>query len=1026
MNLAASACPFCQPDPRRVFYRDDQVVGLWDGFPVSPGHALLVPVQHVADWFAAEPAQQQAIMAGVAVAREQIELRYGKPDGYNVGINVGAAGGQTVFHLHVHVIPRWNGDVPDPRGGVRHVIPDKANYIKDGVGAYAPPPKTLFSGGGADPLLPALKHHLDRSIAVDIAVAFTLRSGLALLRDHLLDLLERGGRLRLLTGDYLDATDPDALMLLLDLPGDVQCRVYQTTAVDGRAAVAFHPKAYLFSHADGSGAVFVGSSNLSSTALTRGVEWNHLESGPLTHHSLMQKQAAFDALFSAPQTTALNAEWISAYRVRRSVQPLSMPLDRDEAPPSVQPHEIQVEALQALQRSRSAGQRKGLVVLATGLGKTWLAAFDSLGFKRVLFVAHREEILSQALDTFRRVRPEDSLGKYNGLERAVQADVLFASVQTLARSTHLQRFAADAFDYIVIDEFHHAEARTYGVLLEHFTPQFLLGLTATPERSDGADLLTLCDDNLVYRCDVAEGIRRERLCPFVYFGVPDVADYSQITWRRGRFDEAQLSQAVQTRQRANHVIEQHRLHAGKRTLVFCVSQSHADFMSAKFSEAGLKAVAVHTGTGSAPRAASLQALREGDLAVICAVDLFNEGVDMPELDTVMMLRPTESRIVWLQQFGRGLRLSQPGKRLTVIDYIGNHRSFLLKPQALFGTFADDYKLSALLADWRSGLLQLPPGCEVHLDLQAVDILQQLLQPSSGAARLQLRYQDFLRSEGVRPTAVQLLNEGYNPAVVRAVQGSWVGFVISQGDLPEAEIAALTALRPLIDGIETTPMTRCYKMPVLLALWESGRWSQGVSLAELGAGVRRIAQHDARLAGDLKEALIDDNALRRMLRSQPIPAWVNFKSHDGRPVFEFQDGVFRCLWPIADSHREVTDAWLREIIGYRLAQYFRRAVPENGFVIRVGHNGSYPILHPLNRRAHQGLPIGLAAVRIGDESWQLKFAKVAVNVGHSADSTANDLPALLRSWFGADAGQSGTAHQVRLWRESDGWVLEPWQ
>jgi superfamily II DNA or RNA helicase len=246
----------------------------------------------------------------------------------------------------------------------------------------------------------------------------------------------------------------------------------------------------------------------------------------------------------------------------------------------------------------------------------------------------------------------------------------------------------------------------------YFKPKFLLGLTATPERTDGADLLALCDDNLVYRCDVTEGIRQGLLCPFRYFGVPDTVDYRNIPSRNKNFDQDKLSEAVATQARAANALDQYRRRCGKRTIAFCVSQYHADFMADFFRGQGISAAAVHAGATSAPRSESLEALRDGSLAMLCAVDMFNEGVDLPELDTVMMLRPTESRIIWLQQFGRGLRRSDPHKQLTVIDYIGNHRSFILEPQALFGLPPGDREVLNLLERLEQGTANLPPGCEV--------------------------------------------------------------------------------------------------------------------------------------------------------------------------------------------------------------------------------------------------------------------------------------------------------------------------
>jgi superfamily II DNA or RNA helicase len=333
------------------------------------------------------------------------------------------------------------------------------------------------------------------------------------------------------------------------------------------------------------------------------------------------------------------------------------------------------------------------VVLATGLGKTWLAAFDAsrrkaentFEFPRVLFVAHRDEILHQSMRTFRKIRPESSCARYDGSMSENQLDrieMLFASVQTLGRVEHLRKFQPDAFDYIVIDEFHHAAATTYRRLIDHFEPKFLLGLTATPERTDGGDLLGLCQENLVYRCDLVRGIQEELLSPFEYYGVPDRVDYTNIPWRSRRFDEAALTSAVSTHARAQNALEQLQRVEAKRTIGFCCSQQHADFMAEYFRKAGMRVAAVHSGPESDPRSRSLEALERGELDIVFAVDMFNEGLDIPSIDTVLMLRPTESSILWLQQFGRGLRKSEGKERLKVVDYIGNHRTFLIKLRSM--------------------------------------------------------------------------------------------------------------------------------------------------------------------------------------------------------------------------------------------------------------------------------------------------------------------------------------------------------
>jgi len=469
------------------------------------------------------------------------------------------------------------------------------------------------------------------------------------------------------------------------------------------------------------------------------------------------------------------------------------------APPAPRP--VQRDAITALEQTRLEGFRRGLVVMATGLGKTWLAAFDTARpqFRRVLFVAHREEILRQSLEVFRRVQPDADLGLYYGGAKQSGARILFAGVQTLAGN--LDHIEPDRFDYIVIDEFHHAAARSYRRVIEHFQPGFMLGLTATPDRTDSADLLALCSDNLVYECPLTEGIERGDLSPFHYFGIADDVDYAPIPWRGGRFDPAALTQAVETQERAQHALDVWREKGGGRTLAFCVTVTHADFMAEFLRSNGVAAVAVHSGLSSAPRAGSVEQLRAGELQVICTVDMFNEGLVVPEIDTVLMLRPTESPVVFLQQLGRGLRRSAGKDVLTAIDFIGNHRSFLVKPRTLLalGTglpAGTDKVLRAM----RTGDFDLPPGCLATYDVELVDILRALSRVGARSA-----LEDYCRSytdeHGYRPSAVQAYEAGYNPSSARAGYGHWFAFLDDLGLLGEQERQVVRRHGDVLAGIE---------------------------------------------------------------------------------------------------------------------------------------------------------------------------------------------------------------------------------
>ncbi|NBZ87586.1 DUF3427 domain-containing protein [Rhodobacteraceae bacterium CYK-10] len=748
------------------------------------------------------------------------------------------------------------------------------------------PAGTRLTTGGADPLLPLLLRDIDLAKQVDLAVAFAMTSGVKLLLPWFRDLLARGGRLRIVVGDYLDVTEPQALWQILDL--EAQAFVHET------GTGSFHPKAWLFRAEDRTGRAVVGSSNLSQTALTSGVEWNLHSEGAAD-----AVEAAFEELLRHPKTRPLTPDWIEAYAARRDPPPASVKLVAEEplvAPP--EPHPIQAAALEALKDTRAKGHGRGLVVLATGLGKTWLAAFDSAPFARVLFVAHREEILTQAMTSFRRIRPDARIGRYDGTEKDASADLVFASIQTLGAAAHLRRFSPDAFDYIVVDEFHHASAASYRGLLAHFTPRFLLGLTATPDRSDGADLLALCEDNLVFSADLFQGIEAGLLSPFAYVGVPDDIDYGQIPWRSNRFDPAELEAKLATEARAENAFQEWQKHRAGPAIGFCCSMRHADFMAEYFRAKGIKAASVHSGPSSAPRASSLLDLREGRLEILFAVDMFNEGVDLPEVATVLMLRPTESVIIWLQQLGRGLR-KLPDKVLKVVDYIGNHRIFLTKLRALLGGGPGDRSLSQRLDQAMTGRLELPPGCSVTYELETIEILRGLLRPKAASDELEAQYRDFHLRNGLRPTASEIAAMGFDPA--RTGHGGWFDFVRDMGDsVPpaltthggllrqverEATISRedLTALEVMAGGGTTTRGLRLWAVSPFFRHADTGltlaRHGEGLGemIAELADW--RLAQTRAKEAAEAPALYVTGPELWREYFRQDIAGLFGLKFNE---------------------------------------------------------------------------------------------------------------------------------------------------
>lgn len=918
-------CPFCLPSDDRVAFVSSLAKGIWDAFPVTEGHVLVVPHRHVATWGDLQPSEQAALIQGVNQAREMLAERY-SPDGYNVGFNDGVAAGQTVPHFHVHVIPRRRGDMDDPRGGVRHVIPKRGNYLKptdfpsgalQSPALGAPHDRSLIAGG-EDALIRHLLPHIDNAQSVDLAVSFILESGARLLQPHLQELLHRSGRLRIVTSDYLDVSDPTALRRLLDLEGDLQLKVFEANKI------GFHPKSWIFHFDDGSGVAIVGSSNLSESALRTGVEWNYRVCSPDSGQGWQDVLDGFQALIARPEVRPLDHDWIDQYELRRTkaTRPMVRQSDvAEEQPmPPPTPHAIQIEALEALRESRFRGFKAGLVVLATGLGKTWLSAFDTNqpDFKRVLFVAHREEILSQAMETYRRCRPDARFGRYTGAEKDLDADVLFASIQTLGKTKHLRQFSPDTFDYIVVDEFHHAAAKTYRNLIDYFTPKFLLGLTATPDRMDGSDLLGLCQENLIYECDFIRGIEQKLLSGFRYMGVPDEVDYAQIPWRGSGFDEDALTTALATQARAQNALEQLRRFGGQRTLGFCCSQLHADFMADFFVRNGLRAVSVHAGNSSAPRASSLERLSAGELDVVFSVDMFNEGVDLPSIDTVLMLRPTESTIIWLQQFGRGLRKSEGKDRLNVVDYIGNHRVFLTKARALLNCSNGDRSLLIKIDQFRRGEIRWPEGCEVTYDLKSLDILSGLLRSPVRGNAIEAFYREFQERTGSRPKALDVFHAGFNPRTTG--HGSWLGFVDHLNGLSEVEKQVRERHGAFLDTLATTSMTRSYKMLLVRAMQREGVFPGAIRIDQLSEGIARIAARNPNLRADISADLSDRVELRRVIKKGPIDAWVEGRGTGGRRYFAYDNEILETTFEADGAQRDRLNDLAEEIIDWRLAEY----------------------------------------------------------------------------------------------------------
>jgi superfamily II DNA or RNA helicase/SOS-response transcriptional repressor LexA len=783
--------------------------------------------------------------------------------------------------------------------------------------------KSLTTGGKEHHFLPKLCQSIKAADQIDMAVAFVKTTGLNLLFPDLVSALQGESdpaRVRILTSDYLDITDSEALRKLVLLHDHgAQVRIYQSKGS------SFHLKAYLFAgHAENRqmwGRAFIGSSNISRQALQDGLEWNYQVDFP-PESGYLEAASRFEELFQHPNVVPLTDNWIDEYEKRRKPPVQSLEPGSDEKQDVPTPNDVQKQALSALDLTRQEGYRRGLVVLATGLGKTWLSAFDAvqMGARRILFVAHREEILYQAAETFLRIKPDSRVGFYMGKQRDRTVDILCASVQTLGKETHLERFSPQHFDYIVVDEFHHAAAPVYHRLLSYFAPQFLLGLTATPDRTDRSDILSLCDDNLVFEFPLFEGVKGEFLVPFHYHGIyDDTVDYAEIPWRNGKFDPNLLAHKLATLGRARHALRIWRQQKQSRTLAFCVSRAHADFMASQFAKQGVRAAAVH-GESEMSRGEALEKLEHGQLDVIFSVDLFNEGVDLPAIDTVLLLRPTESKILFLQQIGRGLRKSAAtGKdKLVILDFVGNHQSFLHKPQALMGQAMNHRQLAEFARRAEKNQLDLPNGCFINYDLEVIDFLKGLDQ--KGAEK---DYQALKDTLGRRPTLTEYYHFGASIAKTRKQHGGWFGLVRDMEDLTEIEAELLTGQESFMLEVETTSMTKSFKMILLDAFQQLGGWRNAPTLPKLAHASWQILKRRPRLYQELADSVKDVDGLsaqwQQYWKKNPVDHWTN----KSPAVFQVEEDKFKPVISLGTHQIDSFEEMVQELIDYRLASYEAR-------------------------------------------------------------------------------------------------------
>ena len=800
-----------------------------------------------------------------------------------------------------------------------------------------------------------------------------MESGVKLIQKDLEEIKDKNMPIRILTGNYLNITQPSALYLLKDILGDkVDLRFYNDTKR------SFHAKAYIFEK-DNEGEIFIGSSNLSRSAWTSGIEWNYRIDKKTNFEDFNYFKTMFEDLF-LNHSIIVNDEELERYsktwkrpkiysNINNKKEDINYVYEENRnsnITSMFEPRGAQIEALYELKKTRLDGNDKALVVAATGIGKTYLAAFDSREFNRVLFVAHREEILKQAYESFANVRTdkwlyvikdeeklvadkeeileykvnnkttqayEYNMGFFKNSTKETKKDIIFASVQSLGKEKYLNEryFDKDYFDYIVVDEFHHAVSKNYQNIINYFNPKFMLGLTATPDRLDNKDVFSICDYNTVYEATLKTAIDKGWLVPFRYYGIYDESvNYDKVEYKNGKYNEKELEKALSINNRAELILKHYKKYKSTRALGFCTSKSHAEFMAKYFNENGVPSCAVYSsneGEYNEERSIALKKLRDEDINVIFSVDMFNEGLDIKSIDMVMFLRPTESPTVFLQQLGRGLRKDKNKKYLNVLDFIGNFKKANLVPYLLTG----ESKIRESNTTTIPSEEDYPEDCFIDFDFRLIDIFDRIKKATQKIedkiVEEFFRIKEYLGHTPSRTDMFTYMDEDLYINIKKKsklnIFRDYISFLVKINEYEDTLKDTLG--HEFIKFIETTSMSKTYKLPVLLAFYNNGNMKLKINDEDLYKSFKEFYSKGSNGVDMLKDKSTskfktwDKKEYVKLARKNPVHFLCKSSSE-----FFYLDGDYICLNKELEkffNNEEFINS-VKDAIDFRTKEYYK--------------------------------------------------------------------------------------------------------